>query len=135
MLQTAKIKKYGHYFYLWVLLLATACKNTKSEATVAEIEHGKLLFNSTGCASCHSFSEQQLYGPALNRNSLGSQIEVIRNDGIRMVRVDEAYIRRSIVDPDFEKAVSFTQQKMPKPKLTDLEINRIVAYVLSMYSQ
>ena len=56
--------------------------------------------------------------------------EVTLTDG-STVTVDEAYLTRSITEPDAQVVEGFSV-KMPKTALTDAEVADLVAYIASL---
>lgn len=92
---------------------------------------GKLLFNSVGCALCHSVTGETRYGPTLN-GILNTSIQVIREGSEQTLIIDREYILRSIQDPDYEKLLNFKSSKMPKTELSSKEIELITDYLISI---
>ncbi|TXG39517.1 c-type cytochrome [Seonamhaeicola maritimus] len=113
---------------LLVSFLVIGCKDSKEKIN---IEKGQELFTSVGCATCHSLSGDKLYGPSLN-SILGTKTKVIRNDKEYSFIIDKNYIKKSIIDPDYEKPILFKSNKMPKPSLTNFEVDCITNYLLSI---
>jgi hypothetical protein len=64
--------------------------------TPALVARGKSLYTADGCAACHSLSGSAGAGPSF-KGTAGSSIEL--DDG-QTVTADDAYLIRSIVDPD-----------------------------------
>ena len=48
------------------------------------------------------------------------------------VKVDDAYIRESILEPSRKITVGFEQTMMPQMAVTDEEINQIIAYMKTL---
>jgi cytochrome c oxidase subunit 2 len=90
---------------------------------------GKQIAKRSGCAACHGSDGQGGVGPAW-AGDLGKQIEL--TDG-STVTVDEAYLRRSIAKPSAQVHDGFTVS-MPKNQLTDEEIDKVIAYIVSLSS-
>lgn len=124
-------KKTVYFFLLIVFSLVLGCKDSKEKINMENIQKGQALFNSVGCATCHSLSKDKLYGPTLNA-ILGTKVTVIRTDGEHSFLVDKNYIKKSIIDPDYEKRVLFKNNKMPKPNLTNFEVDCITNYLISI---
>ena len=112
----------------------SSCKNSEEKIKSESIKKGEKLFTTVGCATCHSLTNTKLYGPSLH-NILDTKINVIRNNKEYAIVVDRNYIKKSIVDPDYEKPVSFKSNKMPKPSLTNDEVDCIVNYLISINSK
>lgn len=85
---------------------------------------GRQLAISSGCASCHNFSGQRAAGPTW-KALYGTEVELA--DGTTVL-ADEAYLRRSIMDPASQKVKGFGTI-MPKNKLTEEQVTLIIAYI------
>ena len=73
------------------------------EATPALVAMGKSLFTEDGCAACHSLSGSAGAGPSLN-GAAGRTVEL--DDGTSLT-ADDAYLERSITDPDAQIVKGF----------------------------
>jgi len=119
-----------------IIYLISGC-NTQNNSKITSKEKtpdGEALFVSVGCTTCHSLSGEIRYGPALNK-ILNTDVIVIQKGKEHSVKVDREYIKRSIQDPDFEKLVDFKNKKMPKPSLSQDEIDQIADYLISINSK
>jgi mono/diheme cytochrome c family protein len=67
-------------------------------ATPALVAGGKQLYSSDGCAGCHSLTGAAGAGPALD-GLAGGSVELSTG---KSVTADDAYLARSITDPDAE---------------------------------
>jgi cytochrome c oxidase subunit 2 len=96
---------------------------------LSSVEFGKLLFRSKGCASCHSVAGAAGTGPPLD-GKYGALEELA--DGKR-VKVDDNYLRESIVDPAARVVAGF-EPVMPTyaGKLKDKQMNAIIDYLKSI---
>lgn len=92
-------------------------------------ERGKTLFAAKGCNACHSVDGGPMIGPTL-LGIVGHEVEL--SDGVK-VKVDENYIRESIVDPNARIVKGFSPM-MPtyKGQLSDEEMNSLIAYIKSL---
>ncbi|MDW3191137.1 MAG: cytochrome c [Cytophagales bacterium] len=83
------------------------------------LAYGKLLFETRGCASCHSI-EPEIESLAPNLYGVSS-------------RQTEEYIRESIVDPDAEIVSGYEDVIMPdfSQILDEDQINALVGYVIT----
>ena len=88
---------------------------------------GREIARNSGCSACHGADGQGGIGPAW-AGDLGKQIEL--TDGTA-VTVDEAYLKRSIANPSAQVHAGFNVS-MPENELTKAEINKVVAYILSL---
>lgn len=104
---------------LLALLLATACGSRDAELTGAE------LAREVGCLACHDDTDTDL-APGL-QGVWGS--ERLLADG-RTVVADEAYVRKSIIDPGADVVAGY-YGRMPSFALSDAEIDLLVDYVRS----
>jgi cytochrome c oxidase subunit 2 len=71
--------------------------------TPALVARGKQLFASDSCSGCHSLSGGTGAGPALN-GLAGTKVSL---DNGQTVTADDAYIERSITDPDAQISKGF----------------------------
>lgn len=69
-----------------------------TEVTPAVVARGKTLFTEDGCAACHSLNGNAGAGPSLD-GAAGRTVQLA--DGTS-VTADDAYLERSITDPDAE---------------------------------
>jgi cytochrome c2 len=121
---------------IWLFLTSSAfllisCEDSKNKVNPEHIKKGQLLFSTVGCATCHSLSADKLYGPPLD-SVFKTKVSVVKNGAEHEIIVDRAYLKRSIVEPDFEKPINFQNSKMAKTTLTNHEIDCIVDYLISV---
>lgn len=88
------------------------------------VSRGEAVARDVGCMSCHSTGTASGIGPAWG-GIWGTERALV--DGSTVV-VDEAYLRRSIVDPDVEVVAGY-RPIMPALALSDAELDDIVAYL------
>lgn len=89
---------------------------------------GKRLATEYGCAACHGADGEGGLGPKWI-GLYGSQVTL--QDGTT-VTADEAYIRRSIVDPNAQIPKGVTLPMPLNAALTPADIDQIVAYIESL---
>ncbi len=77
-----------------------------------------------GCASCHSVDGARSEGPTW-KGLYGSPVTLA--DGT-VTTVDEAYLRRAILDPQADVAPGYAMA-MPTVEVTDAQLDRLVAYI------
>jgi cytochrome c oxidase subunit II len=82
------------------------------------------LLETKGCTACHSLDGSEGIGPTF-KGMYGHTEKM--SDG-SVVKVDESYLRESIVNPDAKILAGF-DPLMPKPTLTDKEVKEIVDYL------
>ena len=114
-----------------VVVAAASCGGDDdggSQGSEAAVE-GQQIARRSGCSACHGADGQGGVGPAW-AGDLGKQIEL--TDG-STVTVDEAYLRRSVAEPSAQVHAGFTVS-MPENQLTDEEIDKVVAYIVSLNS-
>ncbi len=87
-------------------------------------EAGRSLIENEGCAACHGGDGRGVVGPRL-AGLIGSEVEM--DDGTTLI-ADEAYIRRSIMEPEADLRAGFSV-RMPVNTLTDEEIDDVIAYL------
>lgn len=87
-------------------------------------EQGRAVAQDVGCLSCHSTGTDDGLGPGLG-GIWGEQRTFV--DGSTGT-VDEAYLRRSILEPDAQVVDGFPPI-MPQIRLSDEELEGVVAYV------
>jgi cytochrome c oxidase subunit 2 len=103
------------------------------EAAPALVARGKTLFSDDGCAACHSLSGAAGAGPSLN-GAAGRTVEL--DDGTS-VTADDAYLERSLTDPDAQIVEGFTAGIMSAAvagdKLADKpdDVRALVAFIKS----
>ena len=97
---------------------------TRSDAKPPPVSEDALAL---GCASCHSTDGARSEGPTW-KGLYGS--EVVLADGTA-VTVDEAYLRRAILDPQADVAPGYSMA-MPTVEVSDAELERLVAYIQTL---
>jgi len=95
-------------------------------AGVTPVEWGSILFASHGCPACHGINGNPSVGGPLDR-IWGRTREL--EDG-RAATVDEAYLRRSILDPDAEVVAGYAPS-MPSYRglVGDAELTALVEFL------
>jgi cytochrome c oxidase subunit 2 len=99
----------------------------KQLETIKEKPRGFQLFQEKGCNACHSIDGTFIVGPTL-KGLYGKTVIVLTDGRERTVVADEAYIRKSILDPNADIVKGFAPI-MPAQKLTDKEIEEIIRYL------
>jgi cytochrome c oxidase subunit II len=108
--------------------VAVACGGSDASSPLPpEAEHGRRIARTSGCTACHGADGQGGVGPAWT-GSVGKQVTL--TDG-STVTVDEAYLARSITDPDAQVLAGF-DVKMPDNDLSAEEVDQVVAYILAL---
>lgn len=98
----------------------------------ADAAAGKALLGAKGCTGCHSVDGSALIGPSY-QGMYGRQETVVEGATERTVTVDEAYLRRSILEPAAQVVKGY-QPVMPPMAglLTDAEVGQIIAYLQTL---
>jgi|SRR5215218_1919914 len=91
------------------------------------VSRGRELARTKGCAACHGANGEGGLGPKWI-GALGSTVTL--TDGSQVV-VDEAYVSRSITDPQAQVVNGFSVQ-MPVQQLSPGEVADLVAYIVSL---
>lgn len=113
-----------------VAALGAACGDGGADATgnlSPAAEHGRQLARTSGCTACHGADGQGGVGPAWT-GALGSTVTL--TDG-STVTVDEAYLTRSITDPEAQVVDGYSVT-MPKNELGDQDVADLVAYISAL---
>ena len=106
---------------LSLALLLAGCADGDPDDPVSR---GESIARDVGCTACHSTDTDDRIGPGWG-GMWGSTEELA--DG-RSVTVDEAYVRRSITEPDADVVAGFAPS-MPRVPLSESEIDALVAYL------
>lgn len=98
------------------------------EMTLAE--RGKVVYQQNQCIGCHSVNGSRIVGPTF-KGVFGSQRELA--DGSK-VKVDENYIRSSILNPNGQVVKGYPANIMPvyKGVLTDAQITQLIEFIKSV---
>jgi cytochrome c oxidase subunit 2 len=91
---------------------------------------GEELYLTKGCAACHSIDGSSRVGPTW-KGLYRKQIKVMTAGKERTVIADEAYLRRSIEDPNADISMGYPPI-MPKEELTEEETKGLLNYIESL---
>jgi len=92
---------------------------------------GKQLLFERGCAACHSFDGSARPGPTYS-GLVGKTRKVTSQDKPRELVADEAYIRRSIVEPNADVVEGFMPGAMPGLAMREGDVDHLVAAILEI---
>jgi cytochrome c oxidase subunit 2 len=112
-------------FDAWVATEQAAAEQISPE------ELGAKVAQENGCISCHSLDGSTLVGPTW-KGLYGAEQRL--SDGT-MLKVDEAYLRNAIIDPNAQIVEGFPANVMPEgfaDRLTEEEINGLIEYIKSL---
>ncbi len=95
--------------------------------------NGYKALEKNGCIACHSVDGSKSVGPTF-KGLYNANIEVTANGATKKVKVDDAYIKSSIYDPNKEIAVGFAPGIMKSYTgiVTDKDIDGITEYLKSI---
>jgi cytochrome c oxidase subunit 2 len=94
------------------------------------IELGKMLYEKKGCNQCHTVDGSPRVGPSWKQPDWGKMITM---DGGAQVKMDENYVRESILVPAAKARPGFQKGAMPTfDTLKDTEIAGLIAYIKSL---
>jgi cytochrome c oxidase subunit II len=94
---------------------------------------GQALIRQIGCIACHSSDGSKIIGPSF-KGIYGEDQTVITKGTERLQKVDEAYIKKSILEPAADVVKGFPNNQMTsyKGQLSDQQINQIIEYIKSL---
>ena len=93
---------------------------------------GQQLMQEKGCFACHTTDGSKLIGPTFK--GMYSKLEKVSRDGeIYEVTVDEAYIERSLFEPNSEILVGYQPLMPPQTGIVSPdEVEKIVSYIKAL---
>jgi len=91
---------------------------------------GLAVLTAKGCLACHSVDGKPKVGPTL-KALYGREEQILMAGTMKVVQVDDAYLRRSITNPN-DQVVRGYPNAMPKTQLTEQELNEVVRYIKSI---
>ena len=107
----------------------------KIDSTVAAKPgaEGRLIVEQKGCVACHSVDGTKIVGPSY-KGIFGHKVTVETNGKDREVMVDEAYLRKSILESNADVVKGFPKGSMPdyKTVLSDKEVDKIIEYIKTL---
>ena len=94
---------------------------------------GFAIMKAKGCNACHSTDGSRIVGPSY-LDLFGEQQTVIRDGKEITLKVDEEYIKRSILEPNYEIVKGYPKGLMQsyKGSLTDHDIELIIEYLKTL---
>jgi cytochrome c oxidase subunit 2 len=94
---------------------------------------GAKLFAEKGCSACHSIDGSPKLGPTL-KGVFGHRMTVLTGGKEREITADDAYLRKSLVDPSADVVKGFPPIMPPqKAVLTDAEIDAVIEYLKTLH--
>jgi cytochrome c oxidase subunit 2 len=111
-------------FDAWVKEQQVAAAAAQNASGPPSPDRGKTIVSQNGCSACHSIDGSAGIGPTW-KGLFGSKVAL---EGGQTVTADDAYLHQSIADPSSQIVKGFTPG-MPQFKLTDKQIQDIIAYI------
>lgn len=108
--------------------------NAPADTTKKALPVGLQVLQRNGCFSCHSSDGSKIVGPTF-KALYGSTKKVEFATGDKgSVTVDDAYIKRSIYDPNFEIVEGYNKGMMVsyKERINEEELKEIIKYLKTM---
>jgi cytochrome c oxidase subunit II len=101
-------------------------KAAAEQVSASPVDRGKKLYQTLGCAQCHSLDGKAGTGPTW-KGLFGTAVELA---GGKTVTADENYVRESILQPNAKLVVGFAGI-MPtyQGRVKDQDIDAIIAYM------
>ncbi|HXQ22517.1 MAG TPA: c-type cytochrome [Candidatus Acidoferrales bacterium] len=96
-------------------------------SALASAQLGQRLFEANGCPACHTTDGSPGVGPTV-KGIFGREVELTTE---RKITADDAYLERSIRDPNAEVVAGF-QPLMPLLPLSDADVKALVAYLKTL---
>ncbi len=104
-------------------------EQAKADGNLVGAALGEKLFAAKGCAGCHKLDGTRLVGPPLN--ALFGKMENI--EGGTQVKVDEAYLRESILVPGAKIVAGYPAAMTPyQGQLSEVELEGLVDYLKTL---
>ncbi len=97
----------------------------------ALVAEGEKLMARYACSSCHSSDGSRIVGPTF-KGLYGSTVTVLVDGKERTVRADDAYLERSIREPNAEIVKGYQPLMPGQPNLSAEEIRAMIAYIRSL---
>ncbi len=109
----------------------------KRDEGPVSIEEGRRLYELMGCVACHSTSGGDVIkiGPTWN-GLYGKEREIVVNRKRTSIKVDDAYLRESIIDPTAKVVRGFEKGEYAMPSyagvLNDSQIESLLLFIKSV---
>ncbi len=99
------------------------------------IKQGQRLIKTKGCMACHSMDGTRLVGPSF-KGIWGKTETVIANGEEKTIVVDEAYLRRSMLEPNVEIVKGYPPAMPPQGGiLNEQEIQAIIEFLKTLKAE
>ncbi|MGL1933524.1 MAG: cytochrome c oxidase subunit II [Fibrobacterales bacterium] len=100
-------------------------EETQSKGS-SEID-GAAVYSAKSCAACHSLNGTAGVGPSL-KGIFGASRTLVKEGVEREITVDEAYVVKSIIDPNTDIVKGY-KGMMPPTQISDAELKAVVAFL------
>lgn len=101
----------------------------RAAAREPEKPDGASLFQEKGCGACHSIDGTPKIGPTL-KGVYGHRLTVLTGGNEREITADDAYLRRSLLDPQADVVKGFPPiMPSQKGQLTNEEVTALIEYL------
>lgn len=126
------LAKYGYDKLKAPVAVKKDSVNAGVPASAADmIAAGEQLYTLKGCVACHKTDGSTLLAPTWK--GLFNKNETVTADGkVTDVKVDEAYIKESILEPQKKITKGFEKTLMPVLAVSNEEIDQLIAYIKSL---
>jgi cytochrome c oxidase subunit 2 len=120
-------------FNKWYIDTTAVASTAVGEGAMTPAREGENLYRSTGCVACHSTDGSIMTGPTF-KGAFGESVTVVSSGKERSLTADEAYIRRSILEPNADVVKGFNPNLMQtyKGQLSDEDIATITEFIKSL---
>lgn len=95
-----------------------------------DLPPGLSVLQEKGCLACHSVDGKPKVGPTL-KALYGREEQVLVAGNLRTVKVDDAYLRRSILEPGAQVVRGYPPA-MPQTALSAAELDQVVGYIKTL---
>ena len=112
---------------LRVVDAATFTATKSAPTSVPQTNDMAKLLEAKDCLTCHSIDGSEGIGPTL-KGIYGRKTKLTNGSTIT---ADEAYLREAIMNPSTTLVAGF-DDVMPKPELTDEEVNALIEYLKNL---
>ncbi len=116
--------------YIKSLVVKKQVEISTPAAVTALAKFGRELVEKKACTTCHSLDGSRKVAPSF-LNIYGRQTTVLAKGtkDKRSFQADEAYLRRSILEPDAELVTGYHFSMMPQIKMETNEVDAILAFL------
>ena len=110
-------------------------KNFQTNGEFDPVKAGASLYKTKGCMACHSLTDQRIANGGPPWGNLSRDIDsgaMIQLQDGSDVKVDENYIRESILAPNAKRRAGYGNMPSYQGQISDQEIDAIIAYIKSL---